>query len=462
MARSKNAPLDPVTRLGRWDGSGFVPVSRRSIAEQRVHVMVHGWGRGLAPTLDETGGFLLVWDDRAETPEGGRFDRWFGPLAEAILADDPEAAVLAFSWVDESATAQGALNSIRSQLRTTVNGQRLAVALDAALSDADHHVHLIGYSHGAKVVAIGATLLDPPPRHVTILDSPENTLPILGGALNDLTSYLRVLAPGNIEDDIFVDNYASHFGIRYGIEDGLGSVVDTVLDPEQVPMDSAPSEHAYAWAWYLDSARRVDRGVGFAWSPLRTKPAKPAATQLRQVDQDGDAFLGPLALEENPDRPPATVGAKVRTRARDEFDRPRVLSVPGKSSSLGFFWRRSGDLLASAVIDWESGPDDALVRVFANRTERARTVRGWTESPRQHVTIPLGSARSGPMFVHISLESNEPAEVSVGRATAIQGLMLPSGAEYRAWIRPIALVTFIGATAAIGGLLATALSRRGR
>lgn len=439
-----------------------MPVSGRSITEQRVHVLVHGWGRGLAAAVADAGGFLLVWDERAETPEGGRFDRWFGPLAEAILADDPEAAVLAFSWVDESATAQGALNSIRSQLRTTVNGQRLAVALEAALPDGDHDVHLIGYSHGAKVVAIGATLLEPPPRHVTILDSPENTLPILGGALNDLTSYMRVLAPGNIVDDVFVDNYASHFGIRYGLEDGLGGVVDTVLDPERFPMEAAPTEHAYAWAWYLDSARNVDRSVGFAWSPLRSKPAEPVATQLRQAGEVGDPSPDPMTLEEHPDRPPATIGAKVRTRAREEVDRPRVLSVPGKSSRTGLFWRRSGDLLGSAVIDWEYAPDDAMVRMFANRTERARAVRGWTEASRQHLTIPLGSARSGPMFIHVSLESEEPAKVAVGRATAIQGLLLPSGAEYRAWIRPIALVASIGVVAAIGALLAAALGRRRR
>ena len=246
-----SARIPALHRLGRWDGGSFAPVGESSVRETRVHVITHGWARGLRSAVSKKGGFLLAWDEEAVTEGGSRFDRWFAPLAEAIAADDPGAAVLAFSWVDDSATAQAATNSLKSQLRTTINGQRLAAALRLALNGAEQDLHVIGFSHGAKVATVASVLLDPMPRHLTILDSPDNMVPILGGALNDLSSYLRLLTVGSPTADTFIDNYPSHFGVQYGKAPGLGSIVDVTLDPDAHPLErprrSTPTHGLGIW-----------------------------------------------------------------------------------------------------------------------------------------------------------------------------------------------------------------------
>ena len=62
----------PLARLGRWDGSAFVPIEPGTLDAPRCHVLVHGWCRGLRPQVTAAGGFLRVWDDEAETAEGAR------------------------------------------------------------------------------------------------------------------------------------------------------------------------------------------------------------------------------------------------------------------------------------------------------------------------------------------------------------------------------------------------------
>jgi len=182
----------PIQRLGRWDGEGFVPVERGSVKAERIHVMSHGWAPGLGPVVREHGEFLRVWDEAAITPEGKRFDRWYSRLARAVQARDPDAAVLGYTWIDYSATDVGAVNSARSQIYTDLAAQGLAIALRSAIARDEPCLHLVGFSHGSKVVAVAGLLVDFPPAHLTLLDSPEGFLPVIGGAFNDLTPYLRL------------------------------------------------------------------------------------------------------------------------------------------------------------------------------------------------------------------------------------------------------------------------------
>lgn len=455
--------------MGRWDGVEWVPVAAGSVTEPRIHVITHGWGPGLRSVVDGTGDTLLAWHPNAETPDGKRFDSWFGPLADAILADDPGAAVLAYSWIDESATHEGATRSVRSQLRTTVNGQRLAVAVRMALGSPSPAMHFIGYSHGAKVATVAAALVAPMPRHLTILDSPDSLVPALGGALNNLGSYLRLLAPefelddsfvgqeSDVRDRIFVDNHVSHFGTQYGSEPGLGNVVDVTLDPEAFPLDAASSPHSYAWAWYLKTAQSPELGLGYAWSPLRDARSEPTSHQYRQVLDGGDAFL----LEPNPDVAPGGPAAVLRSRIRPERDLRRRL-VGTNDRVFGLFWRRSGDVWTSAPVEWVSGPDDARVVVALNRTERAQSVKGWSSKPDRIVHVPVGGSRAGPALVSIQLEASEPAEVVVGQALAVNGFILPAGAERRAWSRMFFWVAAAGTTVALGATLVGLVGRSRR
>lgn len=452
MATKPRAKIRPLDRLGRWNGSGFDPVVAESVTASNVFVFSHGWGRGIRPTVDAAEGFLRVWDQAAQIPDGRRFDGFYGPLADAITARVPDAAVLAYTWIDESATDDRATSGVRSQVRTTANGQQLAAGIYRALAtDVDHRIHLIGFSHGAKVVCVAATLLEPPPTQLTLLDSPEGTLPILGGALNDLSSYLRALSRLGSGDrpSTFVDNYPSLFGIRYGEVPGLGAVVDTVLDPENFPLEakapdqpttmtaSASAAHGYSWRWYVETARNPELDVGFAWSPMLPNHAEPPGTQHRQRARDASETPDPMALEVDEEVRTGGFTEDIRTRVKSRLNSARLLSTEGKQVQRGLFWRSRGDLLAVAPLVWQEGPDDATVRVTINRTERGHSSKGWTRHSDQQLAIPLGGALSGPMLVKVELESDEPAAVEWGPVGAIYGIDLPAFAEYRTWIYPL-------------------------
>jgi hypothetical protein len=410
----------------------------------------------LRPQVEAHDGFLYVWDDAAESDYGARYDRWFAPLAEAISKLDPGAAILAFSWIDESATSARSRAAVQSQLRTTVNGQRLAVGLGRVLQNDDVRVHLVGHSHGAKVVSVAATLLDRPPEHVTILDSPENMLPIIGGALNNLGSYLRMLPIGTYEGATLVDNYASRYGIRYGEKTGLGSVIDCVLDPEAFPIAGQTNPHSYAWSWYVHTARHPELGLGVMWSPLVGDPAKPEYTQLQQHATTDGSDSDPWDLEYAPYVHTGGLARALETRVEGKPGRPQVLSTEGKSSRSGLFYRRQGDQIAMLPMRWLRGDDTATVRLIVNRTERWRAVRGWSDGDEIRARVPLGGLRAGPALYEVRLDADEPASIEIGDAT-IRHINLPTGAEYRAWLRPMLLgaatLVFLGALRAIWRLL---------
>jgi hypothetical protein len=441
----------PLERLGLWNGESFTSVESGAISQSKVFVMSHGWCRGMLPTLETIGGHLAVWDPQAETDSGGRFDGWYGPLADAIITAVPDAAVIGFTWLDDAATGSSSLHGVRSQMRTTVNGQRLAVGLESALTkDTPHDVHLIGFSHGAKVVTVAAALLTEVPVQVTLLDSPEGTLPVLGGALNDLSPHLRVLQQrSGASGPIHIDSYPSFFGGRYGSRQGLGSVVDVALDPDEFPLkDDQPFEpgeskasaslsHGYAWRWYVESARHLEYGVGFGWSPMLGREP-PADTQLRQRVPRSNEARNPFALEQADVRP-GTLKDDLIDRARRQKS-ARLLSTDGKHRLHGLFWRRRGDLFTVAPLKWRKGTDRSEVRVIANRTERGRIARGWGEASEQQLPIHLGGVMSGPVFYTIHLESDAPAAVEVYPSPSVYGVRLPMTAELNVWIYP-ALMT---------------------
>jgi hypothetical protein len=345
-------------------------------------------------------------------------------------------------------------------MRTTVNGQRLAVALLTALADCtEPDIHLIGFSHGARIVTIAATMMEPMPRQVTLLDSPEGALPIAGGALNDLTSYLRMLTrPGEGLYEVDVDNYPSHYGVRYGRHPGLHRVVDVELDPEGHPLDpqagrpasvggTASAYHRYAPEWYVETARR-DLDIGFGWSRLADRATWPTDAEHRQAD-GGD----PFSLEWVDRGQAGDTTGEVVNRVRNAMERPLVLSTEGQRTLSHVAWRHRGDILAVLPIYWVTAPPTASVHVFVGGRERASAVRGWTDAADQNVAVPLGDVRRGLVGVLVRLDSDEPATVEVDRATSIYQLPLPAFAEYRTWLFPafVTTVAVAGTAAALFG-----------
>ncbi len=193
-------------------------------------------------------------------------------MAAALARLDPGAAVLAFSWLDQSATSDTPFAARISESRTVPNGERLGVALNQAIDPGfaagGGMVHLIGHSHGSKVATIGALSLPTAPAQLTLLDSPDEIVTAVVFASNDLVPWLRQLPIGRAPGRTFVDNYFSEFGRAYGNEPGLEDIVDVSLPPDQFERWDLQDRHDYPPHWYTAAAEQPAAGVGPVWSPL--------------------------------------------------------------------------------------------------------------------------------------------------------------------------------------------------
>ncbi|MGH9278779.1 MAG: hypothetical protein ACRD12_11845 [Acidimicrobiales bacterium] len=267
--------IPPLGRLGRWDGATFAPVTPGGITSGHLYVLVHGWAAGYSRAVDEYPGPgpLLAWDPQARNGRGEQFlEVWLAPMAAALSQLDPLATVVAFSWIDQSATTASPFGARISQSRTVPNGERLGIAMNEALSagfaEAGGRVHVLGHSHGAKVATIGSLALTPPPAQLTLFDSVDTVVPALAGADNHLVPYLRRLPIGRGPGMTFVDNYFSEFGRAYGNDPGLSAIVDVSLPPDEFSRWELQDRHLYPPRWYTAAAQQPAAGVGPQWSPL--------------------------------------------------------------------------------------------------------------------------------------------------------------------------------------------------
>jgi hypothetical protein len=310
--------ITPLSRLGLFqpDSPGastgkFVPVTAGQIGLrnskttiQNVYVIAHGWMSGYVDWVNEVEGqgrVPLSWETwqgpvTAYAPSttwlytGNSTDEYLASaphvsieqpsftvnslgLAESILKADPNAIVLGFSWIDESATttvldvhAGIPKDGFQSEARTTMAGMQMAEGLMEALApnyaEGLGQVHLMGHSHGARVATVAtlalqqAALQDPQFNVVgqlTLFDSPENNTSAVDNPVNyqDTANfdwfYLAQLNPtaGNGQHpvrSVGVDSYISYFGAPFGgftvnnpdqkIHNvALSSIVDVTLQP---------------------------------------------------------------------------------------------------------------------------------------------------------------------------------------------------------------------------------------
>lgn len=262
---SEPAPrLDPIERLGRWDGETFVPVTPRSLPPSHVHVIVHGWapGWGAEVIADPE---VRAW--AARDANGRRYDPWVDDLARVIAANDLHAVVLAYSWLDHAATGSQVFAQRNAWARTELHGRALATALEAAMAEdfvaEGGGSHLIGHSYGARVIAVAAIHMGKRPRQLTLFDSPDAPLTFFVGGHNRLADLLRKLPIGRGPGQVFVDNYVSMVGTRYRSEE-LAGIVDVALSPPHGP-GSYHSRHVYPMAFY---AKTAYERFGMGWSPF--------------------------------------------------------------------------------------------------------------------------------------------------------------------------------------------------
>ena len=322
-SQSNVSDFPVLARLGRWDGTAFRPVAADSLVAGNAIFMAHGWSPGYRAPYEalqaKSTALITAWNpDLVNKANESMTDTW-GPVAEALQAADPTAAVVLFSWIDQSATSENPLEIRVGEDATEVNGHRLATAIDQALAPnfyaAGGQVHLIGHSFGANVATTAALATTVPPRQLTLLDSPETPLTRLGGAKNDLRYKLPRLAIGRGPNQTFVDNYISLVGARYGGFPGLDQIVDVQTAPPKA--DKIGAKHAFALLWYQGSAEDLSAGVGYAWSPLLGADDTRLGSFYRQPNP-----AEPLKLDEVTGPPPAGVRTQLLISTTD-------LDVPG-------------------------------------------------------------------------------------------------------------------------------------
>ena len=304
------------------------------LAGKDITVIVHGWAPGYLDWVnyEASKGHVLKWwetfpgqpgYDPPSTNPGPDSD-WLlqgGPpgttpaantgLAQAIAErkllgtgapEDTNAVLLAYSWIDDSATPawdflhfQVPEDADLSEARTTLNGLRLASALETALGSstaAAAEIQLIGHSHGSKVATVAAGALAGagyPLRQLTTLDSPEASGSVQGegvvedGAANFNWFFLQDLTLNRQTASApFVDNYISYFDAPYGgitsngtvtLPADLNQVVDVSLYPDSIDVIDLGDKHSYAAWWYTGSGDPTlngnqPSGVGQYWSPM--------------------------------------------------------------------------------------------------------------------------------------------------------------------------------------------------
>lgn len=319
-------------RLGRWTGGNtavpvgtdpsryFAAVATGSIGggatPPNIYVLAHGWAPGYRAAVDKAGGNLLWWGSAASAAGIWTSDWAWSPVTvalkpppappfvvntrgmlQSIATFDPTAVILAYSWIDDSATDAGYTNLdevYQSEAYTHVNGMRLANALQSAIAPTFWNqsrgvLRIIGHSHGSKVATVAALTLQDAGRrasHLTICDAPESEITLEANAANLLGHYLGKLqiADPTVPSGAgtMVDNYASYFGVAYAGPPHVNQVVEVALDPSKLygPTDVG-DRHSYAATWYgaaAGGAGSIGQKAGFAWPPAPSS-YRPALNQ---------------------------------------------------------------------------------------------------------------------------------------------------------------------------------------
>ena len=309
------------------------------LSGKNVYVAVHGWATDYAgvPALNGTATDPLKW---WETIDYASLKTASKPLTEPVAAymflgqvgesidgkpgvpvspaglawqlkqSDPDAVILIYSWVDDSAQTMPA----PSEAATALNGARLAKALEEVLpsTSGPRGLHLLGHSHGSKVATVAATLLrgqGTTVNQLTIFDSPEQGPSVTEfNATNDLWYFLSALSidRGQASGTTFVDNYISSLDRQLGLIQGydpysipavkvstLQQIADVTLDAKKLmpqnPSALDPFAHRYAPAWYAGGSAAWTANpaptVANQWSPLVTNPAvqRPVAGSSLQA-----------------------------------------------------------------------------------------------------------------------------------------------------------------------------------
>jgi pimeloyl-ACP methyl ester carboxylesterase len=356
---SRLQQFDPAT--GLFD----LPVTTGSITgltaagkPANLYVVAHGWEPGFTEDvlLNSTPGNPLKTWQTVQLPGGnppapasaflfqGLNQVSTTGLGQAIYDDDPNAVVVAYSWLDDSATPLAAnpstadltaLSSLllagQSESNAQMNGVRMASAVEQALGTSFFQnqglIHLMGHSHGAKVATVAALTLQQasvPVTQLTLLESPEDgpdiqaPLPALGylhaaglgSAQNFLWYYLSQMqlsadplggttrTPTN---KTFVDSYYSSYGFgaplggflaatQTGLVDvnlhpeilyGLPTTSQIIQEPEKALAELANTLiQSHSYPPFWYGQSSLLTSFALQWSPLLNPAIAPALSKI--------------------------------------------------------------------------------------------------------------------------------------------------------------------------------------
>lgn len=300
----------PIDRLAKWDGTNWVPVMPGDLSSGNIHVLVHGWAPGLRTFANDGGKIWEVNDPKTGVADNDYFAGMLTYSATTINSVAPKDTIVAFNWVDMSATETDNpfTEPRKSRKNTDEAGQFLAESLKSAGVSSGNFtgkIQIMGISHGARVSAFATAKLydsgNPDSvvvNQLTLADSPENwkTLDFATAAKNRLKDVLLNINIGRAEGTTFVDNYYSYFGESYQTDD---DIVNIQLHPPYSPID-VKNSHAYPIPWYR-GATTFTSSLGLAWSPLEGDAYKTLSSNYEQdwtsgeyVLKDKDAGLSPV------------------------------------------------------------------------------------------------------------------------------------------------------------------------
>jgi hypothetical protein len=243
MNRPLEVPQLPISsddRLAMIVNGQAEAVDMAALAGKKVVVLVHGWAPGYGGAV-ESDPNLKAWNANAQ---------WYFDMAERYAGDDT--VVLGYSWVEGSATDSITQASL-SRSNTDVYGEVLYQSLHGIASVSDS-IEFVAHSHGSRVSVFGAYRLEETGNNVTsitMLDSPESPLSLIGGASstfggeNSLSSLLEAYALrfgiGDGGNDTLVSNVYSSFGEAYA--------VDGVTNVKLVAYEGVSEGHSYPIEW---------------------------------------------------------------------------------------------------------------------------------------------------------------------------------------------------------------------
>ena len=409
------SPWAALDRLGRWNGSTFVPVAAGSIPAGNLIVMTHGWAVGWLETYEElqakSAQLVSYWDPGMVDAQGAALAAGFENLAASLQKADPTSTVLMFTWVDQSSTDLSAFAAYAPERATEVNGHRMATAIDQALitgfAATGGQVHLIGHSFGANVATTAALALSSAPRQLTLFDSPEVNVARIAGAKNDLRYKLPRLNIGRASNQTFVDNYISLVGERFSVYPGLGGVVDVQLAPPTA--DTGGQKHEFAIGWYAASAAAADSTEGYGWSPLTGANDQNVGTYYEQTSPTDE-----LGLTQLQGPPAPSVSNEIALAAES-------LVVPGQRDNVDAI-RVAGTGIVTSNLSFATGEDSLWLTFSVDLSGRAGDTLQLFVDGRQRSITAVADDGMNPAGQFVILYDIEPGahvlSATVGGPTA--------------------------------------------